>query len=126
MKIAIAGHICLDIIPRFEQKFSTRGTLFIPGTLSEIGGAVLATGGAVSNTGIALQRLGLPVSLMAKVGDDDFGQIILNILCRQDASLAEGMIVSSGAETSYSVVINLPGIDRMFLHCPGVNIMERR
>ena len=121
MSIVVAGHICLDIIPRFEGKVSDLGKLFVPGTLSEIGGAVLATGGAVSNTGIALHKLGVPVSLMAKVGDDDFGQTILNILRRQGDELADGMIVSPGVETSYTLVINPPGIDRMFLHCPGAN-----
>lgn len=121
MSIVVAGHICLDIIPRFGGNVTDLGKLFVPGTLSEIGGAVLATGGAVSNTGIALHKLGMPVSLMAKIGTDDFGQTILNILRRQAASLADGMIVSPGAETSYTIVINPPGIDRMFLHCPGAN-----
>lgn len=128
MSIVVAGHICLDIIPRFGktqpaagQSVPNLGNIFVPGTLFEIGGAVLATGGAVSNTGIALHKLGLPVSLMAKIGDDDFGQTILNILRRQGDELADGMIVSPGAETSYTVVINPPGVDRMFLHCPGAN-----
>lgn len=121
MSIAVAGHICLDIIPAFEQAVPDLGKLMVPGTLTEIGGAVLATGGAVSNTGIALHRLGLPVSMMAKVGNDDFGQTVLNILRREANSLALGMIVSPDVETSYTVVINPPGIDRIFLHCPGAN-----
>jgi len=121
MGVVVAGHICLDIIPSIEKKVSDIGALMVPGTLTEIGGAVLSTGGAVSNTGIALHRLGLPVSLMAKVGDDDFGQTILNILQRQDASLVDGMIIGPGEETSYTVVISPPGIDRLFLHCPGAN-----
>ncbi|MCK5879628.1 MAG: carbohydrate kinase family protein [Holophagae bacterium] len=121
MMIVVAGHICLDIIPTFKQKVKDVGALFVPGTLAEIGAAALATGGAVSNTGIALHRLGLPVSLMAKIADDDFGQTVLNILQRQDPSLADGMIVGLGDETSYTLVISPPGIDRMFLHCPGAN-----
>jgi sugar/nucleoside kinase (ribokinase family) len=121
MNIAVAGHICLDILPLFPSKEGESGPLFVPGTLTEIGGAVLATGGAVSNTGIALHKLGLPVSLMAKAGNDDFGQIVLNSLRRQAATLTDGMIVSPGEETSYTIVINPPGIDRMFLHCPGAN-----
>ena len=120
MSIAVAGHICLDIIPTLG-KVPDLGSLLVPGTLTEIGGAVLATGGAVSNTGIALHRLGLKVSLMAKVGDDDFGETVLNILRRQAPSLADGMIVAPGETTSYTLVINPPGIDRTFLHCPGAN-----
>ena len=121
MRVAVAGHICLDILPAFPKKNGELGSFFVPGTLSEIGGALLATGGAVSNTGIALQKLGLPVSVMAKVGDDEFGRTLLNILRHQSRSLVDGMIVSPGEETSYTIVINPPGIDRMFLHCPGTN-----
>jgi len=29
------------------------------------------------------------------------------------------MIVSPGDVTSYTIVINPPGVDRSFLHCPG-------
>ena len=128
MKIAVAGHICLDMIPRFGKKKSAPtqsvpdlGKIFVPGTLTEVGGALLATGGVVSNTGITLHRLGLDVSLIGKVGDDDFGLTVRNILKRQADALADGIIVSPGEETSYTVVINPPGIDRLFLHCPGAN-----
>ncbi|TVX99188.1 carbohydrate kinase family protein [Cohnella terricola] len=95
--------------------------VFVPGKLIDIGPAVLATGGAVANTGLALFRLGIPARLMGKIGDDWFGQTILGILRQHDPSLAEGMIVSPGEASSYSVVINPPGIDRMFLHCTGAN-----
>ena len=36
-------------------------------------------------------------------------------------SLADAMIISQGDSSSYTVVINPPGIDRIFLHCPGAN-----
>jgi len=35
--------------------------------------------------------------------------------------LTAGMIVSSRCGTSYTVVVNPPGVDRMFLHWPGAN-----
>jgi sugar/nucleoside kinase (ribokinase family) len=117
--IAVAGHICLDIIPAFGN-IPDLGNLFVPGTLAEIGPAVLAAGGVTANTGLALHKLGLPVLLMAKIGDDDFGKIVLDILKRQGAPTS-GMIVAPGGHTSYTLVINPPGIDRMFLHCPGTN-----
>jgi len=118
-KIIVAGHICLDIIPELGTVVNL-GSLFLPGTLTEIGPAALATGGAVANTGLALHKLGLPVSLMAKTGNDDFGQTVLNLLERQGVP-TEGMIVCPGEHTSYTVVISPPGTDRMFLHCPGAN-----
>ncbi len=43
------------------------------------------TGGAVANTGLAMKLLGADVSLMGKVGEDAFGDMILNILDGYDA-----------------------------------------
>ncbi len=114
----VAGHICLDIIPEFP---SHAKNWYVPGSLLKMGPAVVATGGAVSNTGIALHRLGVRTRLMGKVGDDLIGNSILDFVRRQDAELAEGMIVTAGEQSSYTVVISPPGIDRMFLHCTGAN-----
>ena len=82
---------------------------------------VISTGGAVSNTGLALHRLGMPVKLMGKIGADQFGEAILAVLRRHDPALAAGMIISPNEASSYTIVINPPGIDRLFLHDPGPN-----
>ncbi|MFA5688129.1 MAG: carbohydrate kinase family protein [Kiritimatiellales bacterium] len=120
-KIAVAGHICLDIIPEFFPGKYNPKTLLVPGTLVEVGQAVAATGGAVSNTGQALHRLGEDVVLIAKVGNDEFGHTVRRLLNRQGAGIADNLIISPGEHTSYSIVINPPGIDRIFLHSPGAN-----
>lgn len=119
--IAVGGHICLDVIPAMRGTHDSLQNIFVPGKLIDIGPAVLATGGAVANTGLALHRLGAKTRLMGKVGEDWFGRTILGILRQRDPALAEGMIVSPQEASSYSVVINTPGIDRMFLHCTGTN-----
>ncbi len=123
--IVVAGHICLDIIPEMRGAGAgavrRSGGLLAPGSLTECGAATVATGGAVSNTGLALHRLGLPVRLVAKVGDDLFGRGVLAVLGGHDRRLAAGMAVSRGATTSYSLVVSPPGVDRAFLHCPGAN-----
>ena len=91
--VVVAGHICLTT----------------------------ATGGTVSNTGLALRRLGLAARLMGKVGDDLVGGAILDSLRSRDPGSAEGMIVTKGHPSSYTIVINPRGVDRIFLHCPGAN-----
>ena len=48
--------------------------------------------------------LGADVELMGKVGDDEFGRIVLERLGRYGA--AEGMILSKDSSTSYSIVIS--------------------
>jgi sugar/nucleoside kinase (ribokinase family) len=116
--IVAAGHCCLDIFPSFFEQ--SDGNL-VPGKLIDVGPAVLAPGGSVSNVGLALHRLGAPVRLLGKVGDDEFGRILLDCFARAGAELAEDMLVGSGETTSYSIVISQPGHDRIFLHCPGAN-----
>lgn len=119
-KIIAAGHICLDITPVFPDKKVTRlDTLLSPGKLVQTGAADVHTGGSVANTGLALKLLGAEVSLMGKIGCDAFGDMICNILKKYDAD--EHMIRSPEESTSYSVVLAIPGIDRIFLHNPGAN-----
>jgi sugar/nucleoside kinase (ribokinase family) len=120
-EVVVAGHICLDLIPQFEAGATDLGTLLIPGKLTKVGPLVTATGGPVSNTGLALHRLGVRTRLMGKVGDDVVGRATLDLLQSQGKGLAAEMIVAQGQSSSYSVVISPPGVDRVFLHCPGPN-----
>jgi len=120
--VVVAGHICLDIIPDLSSMPAGEfKTVFEPGSLIEIGPAALSTGGPVSNTGLALHRLGVPTRLMAKIGQDHLGQIVLDLIKSYDPHLAEGMVSDASTSTSYSVIISPPGIDRIFLHSPGAN-----
>jgi sugar/nucleoside kinase (ribokinase family) len=119
--VVVAGHICLDVIPAIGERKGGMGDILEPGKLIDIGPAVVATGGAVSNTGIALHRLGTAVRLMGKVGDDWFGRAILDVLRGYGEELVDGMLVTPGENSSYTIVISPPGVDRIFLHCTGTN-----
>lgn len=77
-----------------------------------MGDARIHTGGAVANTGLAMKLLGADVSLMGKIGKDTFGEIVGSLLSKYDADA--GMIRTDQASTSYSVVLAIPGIDRIF------------
>jgi sugar/nucleoside kinase (ribokinase family) len=117
-EVIVGGHLCLDIIPKLNEK---KDTLFVPGKLVDVGKARISTGGAVPNTGIALHRLGFKVNLLGKIGDDQFGQIVLETLRKQADDLIDGLIVQPGEQTSYTLVISPPQTDRIFFHCPGAN-----
>jgi sugar/nucleoside kinase (ribokinase family) len=103
----VAGHICLDIIPDLSVSGAKPETLFTPGRLVQVGRAALSSGGPVSNTGLALHRLGIRAlrETVAAFGGD----------------LAAGMVVDAHADTSYTVIMSAPGVDRIFFHCPGAN-----
>lgn len=118
---AVAGYVCLDVIPTFDDQKNRLERLFQPGKLLGVGAAVTAPGGAVSNTGLALYRLGIPVKLVGKVGDDLFGQELLRQYGQYHEALAAGIITNPEEATSYTIVISPPGVDRFFLHCTGAN-----
>lgn len=120
-KVIVAGHACLDITPLFpqNQQAAKLGNILSPGKLIQMEGVDIHAGGAVSNTGMAMKMLGADVCLMAKTGSDEFGKIISDIYAAQGAD--SGIIVQEGQNTSYSVVLALPGIDRIFLHDLGCN-----
>jgi sugar/nucleoside kinase (ribokinase family) len=118
MDIVVAGHICLDIIP--DWRIGSIKTI-IPGHILEMSGLKLSAGGAVANTGIALKKLGINTALLGKVGADAFGKVILEILKKEDKTLAENMIISGNEVSSYTIVLNPPDTDRIFLHYPGPN-----
>ena len=119
-KVISAGHICIDITPVFPDKKTTNiGDVLQPGKLIQIGKAEVSTGGSVSNTGLGMKLLGADVTLMGKIGCDEFGDMICGIL--EKYNVKGGMIRSKEESTSYSVVLAVPGIDRIFLHNPGAN-----
>lgn len=118
MDVVVCGYICLDIIPHW-----TNGgiEMLIPGHILEMSGVDISTGGAVANTGLTLHRLGLEPILLGKIGNDVFGRMILEILRGQDTELAKNMIISNNDKSSYTVVLNPPDTDRIFLNYPGSN-----
>jgi sugar/nucleoside kinase (ribokinase family) len=117
-KVMVAGHICLDVAPRFESAADSLSDIFVPGKLVNIGDAVLCTGGAVSNTGLSMAKLGMDVRLNGKVGDDEFGSIIKSLV-GPDRAIAFKTV--AGESTSYTVILAVPGVDRIFLHHTGTN-----
>jgi len=115
----VAGHLCLDITPRFPDSMKSNvSEVFAPGRLTNVEDAVLSTGGAVSNTGLALAKLGVDVILNGKVGEDAFGDIIRRTMGERRAKAFKTV---SDQKTSYTIVLALPGVDRFVLHYPATN-----
>jgi sugar/nucleoside kinase (ribokinase family) len=119
LAVVIAGHICVDIIPSVTEGLPQRTPR--PGALERLGPVALAVGGCVGNTGITLHRLGLPTSLVGRVGDDRLGDVLTGLVHDAVPGQAAHLIVTPGELTSYSLIWNRPGEDRAIQHFPGVN-----
>lgn len=119
-KIISAGHICLDITPVFPAAVGGQPLhdLLRPGKLLHMEAADVHTGGSVANTGLALKLLGNEVELLGKIGKDAFGNMVKSIVSSYGAG---GLLEDETCSTSYTVVLAVPGHDRIFLHNPGAN-----
>ncbi len=115
----VAGHLCLDITPKFVGgEKPDLGAVFSPGKLTTVEEAVLSVGGPVANTGLAMAKLGADVVLNGKVGEDTFGEVIRKQVGEKRAAAFK---IVSDQNTSYTIVLALPGIDRFVLHNPATN-----
>lgn len=115
--VVVAGHVCIDLIPRLPSGARSPR----PGALEPVGPLTFAIGGCVGNTGVALHRLGLPTTLVARVGDDPLGRLLTALVRAAVPPAACRLQVTPGAATSYSLITNRPGEDRGIAHFAGVN-----
>jgi sugar/nucleoside kinase (ribokinase family) len=74
----------------------------------------------VSNTGGDLVDLGLPVDVVATVGDDDLG-VLLRRMVGERTGMTPRLRRVSGSASSYSLVFEAPGLDRTVWHHVGSN-----
>ncbi len=117
--VLVGGHLCLDLIPGMRQV--SAADMVTPGRLYTIDPIAVSTGGAVSNTGLALHRLGVNVRLLATVGGDLIGQMILAYLRQRDPQLTEYIQIKHGQASSSTIALSPANADRTFLHCTGTN-----
>lgn len=112
--VIVAGHVCLDLVPR------VRTPRFLPGQLLDVGPMAVSLGGTVSNTGRALVALGHSVACVTRVGDDPLGRLTAQLL--SESGIEGEPLLADGAESSYSIVIEPEGQDRCFWHYAGANM----
>lgn len=94
-----------DVVPRFGQaeQLLDRGDLVL--------------GGSASIAACGLARLGVPTSLVARVGDDTFGGFTTGALADAGVSVTH-VVVDPATPTGMSVILSTPG-DRAILTVPG-------
>jgi sugar/nucleoside kinase (ribokinase family) len=90
------------------------------GELKTTSGFVMGAGGCAANVAQCLRKLGKSVAIVGKVGSDQFGDYVIATLAGQgvDTSCIRR---SASSPTSSTVIINVHGEDRRYLHCVGAN-----
>ncbi|HUW11577.1 MAG TPA: sugar kinase [Anaerolineae bacterium] len=91
-----------------------------PGELVVVDDLPLDAGGCAVNTGVSLTKLGARVALVGKVGNDLFGDFIVDLMGQRGLD-ASGILRSQASPTSKTIVIPVVGQDRRFIHTFGAN-----
>lgn len=81
---------------------------------------VESCGGGANNTAVGLARLGCNAAFCGVVGDDQWGQRMLENFKREGVDTSPVTVVEH-ENSSFSIVLSLASRDRTILYTPGVN-----
>jgi sugar/nucleoside kinase (ribokinase family) len=105
--LVVADHVCapVDHLP-------------IAGELVTTEQMILTIGGGASNVAVDLRKMNVGVAIAASVGDDAFGRIVREMLeaCGVDVT---DLRISPTQPTSQTLIVNVRGQDRRFIHLIG-------
>ena len=111
MKILCAGLAVCDVLVKPVTADSLRSDT------TAVEQIVLAGGGDAYNVACNLAAMGVSVSLVSRVGDDELGGWLLNQA--RSRGIADGLIVRRGERTSASIVAIHPDGERSFFSYKG-------
>jgi sugar/nucleoside kinase (ribokinase family) len=85
---------------------------------------VLTIGGCAANVAVDLVKQGVNAAVVGRVGGDSFGRVVADLLreAHVDGSLLQ---VTPGVDTSQTLIVNVLGQDRRFIHTFGANALFR-
>ncbi len=107
--IIVADHVCtpIDHVPAAGELVMAERML-------------LTIGGCAANAAVDLAKMEVRTAIVGRVGDDAFGRIVTEYL--HQAQVYTGHILTSrNAETSQTLIVNVAGEDRRFIHTFGAN-----
>ncbi len=91
-----------------------------PGGLVQSDDLVLNIGGLAANVSVILAKLGVGCRICGKVGDDFFGRFATETLENAGVDVS-ALGVDPNRATSQTVILNVQGEDRRFIHSFGAN-----
>ncbi|MFO0949386.1 MAG: carbohydrate kinase family protein [Planctomycetota bacterium] len=107
--IIVADHLAapIDVLPAAGQLVLTDACF-------------LSIGGCASNVGVDLAKMNVHATVCGCIGDDSFGTFAKGVL--EEAGVdTSGVTTIPGVATSQTLIINVKGQDRRFIHHLGAN-----
>jgi sugar/nucleoside kinase (ribokinase family) len=107
--IIVADHVCTPI-----PHLPAAGELVMADRL------LLTLGGCAANTAVDLAKMGVKSAVAGRVGNDLFGRIVADML--REAGVETTALKSvNGQDTSQTLIVNVAGQDRRYIHTFGAN-----
>jgi sugar/nucleoside kinase (ribokinase family) len=112
--VLCAGIIVADHVSSPIDHLPAAGELVLADQL------LLTIGGCAANVAVDLGKLGVAASVVGRVGDDVFGRVVTDML--RERGVETSLIRETpGAATSQTLIVNVAGQDRRFIHTFGAN-----
>src|SRR5262245_34267414 len=111
--IVVADHLCvpIDHVPEAGELVMTDGM-------------TLEIGGCASNAAVDLAKMDVSCTVCGCVGDDVFGRFVVETLKARRVDTS-GIRAIADSDTSQTLIVNVAGEDRRFIHCFGANARFR-
>jgi sugar/nucleoside kinase (ribokinase family) len=106
--VIVADHVCTPITH-----------LPAEGELVTADGMLLTIGGCAANAAVDLAKMQVNVAVVGRVGGDVFGRVVSDLL--REAHVDVSCLKTSAADTSQTLIVNVQGHDRRFIHTFGAN-----
>jgi sugar/nucleoside kinase (ribokinase family) len=116
--VLCAGIIVADHVSAPISHLPAAGELVLADRL------LLTLGGCAANVAVDLVKLRLRTTVVGRVGGDIFGRIVTDML-RDEGVDVSAVSVSPELQTSQTLIINVAGQDRRFVHTFGANAVFR-
>jgi sugar/nucleoside kinase (ribokinase family) len=107
--VVVADHVCTPI-----DRLPAAGELVMADEL------FLNIGGCASNAAMDLSRLGVHSAICGRVGDDALGRFVVETLASHGID-CRALKVDPDRATSQTLIVNVKGQDRRFIHSFGAN-----
>lgn len=113
MDVACLGILVADIFVDPIDRLPSAGELRTTGRF------LFAAGGCAANVAVNLRRLNRTVGVVGRVGKDSLGSFLISSLHDQGVNI--DWIRQSERPTAATVILNVQGEDRRYVHCIGAN-----
>lgn len=107
--IIVADHVCTPI-----SHLPKAGELIMADRL------LLTIGGCAANSAVDLVKMGVRTAVAGRVGSDVFGRVVTEML-RAEGVVVDAIQETPGTDTSQTLIVNVAGEDRRFIHTFGAN-----